>query len=169
MTLPELSLALYHLATPQGATPAQIGSFLTGFRVNGFDRRADVLALFAGIMRELAVGVGFGKGTDGEEEGEGLVCDIVGTGGDGQNTFNVSTTAGIVVAGTGARVYKVSHFLQSVSGGFDLNSRRNLKLHLYSHRHFSSCSVTLTQIDNNDSTEIKQRPPAPVQPIYYSH
>jgi len=44
------------------------------------------------------------------EQGEGLgpVCDIVGTGGDGHNTFNVSTTAGIVASGAGARVFKVT-------------------------------------------------------------
>lgn len=104
VTLPELSLALHHLATADGATAAQIGSFLTGFRLNGFDRRADVLAAFAVVMRQLAVEVQF---ENAGEEAEGAVCDIVGTGGDGQNTFNVSTTAGIVVAGAGMKVYKV--------------------------------------------------------------
>ena len=36
--------------------------------------------------------------------------DIVGTGGDGYNLFNVSTTAAIVAAGAGARVIKVLFF-----------------------------------------------------------
>jgi len=58
------------------------------------------------------------------EEGEGFgpVCDIVGTGGDGHNTFNVSTTAGIVASGAGARVFKVRR-----SYSYSLHSDLQLK------------------------------------------
>jgi anthranilate phosphoribosyltransferase len=47
------------------------------------------------------------KATVEEPEGD-FIVDIVGTGGDGYNLFNVSTTAAIVAAGAGARVIKVS-------------------------------------------------------------
>ena len=144
MTLPELSLALRHLATTDGATPAQIGSFLTGFRLNGFDRRADVLAAFATVMRELAIEVEFEKQ---EGEGEGGVCDIVGTGGDGQNTFNVSTTAGIVVAGAGMKVYKVRYLSTDLGSCGEGDSSRDLKLHLYCRTLSVKGALEMTQLD----------------------
>jgi len=50
------------------------------------------------------------------------ICDIVGTGGDGHNTFNVSTTAGIVASGAGARVFKVSQTKISPSLSLEMNN-----------------------------------------------
>jgi anthranilate phosphoribosyltransferase len=57
-----------------------------------------VIASAASLMRELAVPLVL-------DDGEWV--DIVGTGGDGKDTFNVSTTAAIVAAGAGCRVAKV--------------------------------------------------------------
>ncbi|SGY81118.1 BQ5605_C009g05463 [Microbotryum silenes-dioicae] len=99
----DVSLAFQHLAVEAGAAPAQIGAFLAALRFSGKDGNPLIVAECAKVMQSNAVTVDVGEGL-----GEGPVCDIVGTGGDGQNTFNVSTTAAIVAAGVGCRVYKVS-------------------------------------------------------------
>jgi len=78
-----------------GATPAQIGGFLVALRMKG--ETVEEIAAAATVMRELATHV--------EADGPHLV-DIVGTGGDGSNTFNISTTAAFVVAAAGGRVAK---------------------------------------------------------------
>lgn len=100
-TADDTRLAFFHLAEPQGASPTQIGAFLSALRLTGKDGEPSVVAACADVMQQHALAVDVG------EFGEGPVCDIVGTGGDGQNTFNVSTTAGIVAAGAGCKVYKV--------------------------------------------------------------
>ncbi|BGP18112.1 hypothetical protein JCM10213_004215 [Rhodosporidiobolus nylandii] len=99
-----------HLASPSGAHPAQIGAFLSALRLTGKDAEPEVVAECARVMQQHALEVEF-------DEGEGPVCDIVGTGGDGHNTFNVSTTAGIVAAGAGLRVYKHGNKAATSSSG----------------------------------------------------
>ena len=93
--------AFHHLLTPSSATQEQIGSFLTALHLTGLDKQSDVLAAAANVLHHHAVKLSVeGADTD-------FVVDIVGTGGDGWNTFNVSTTAAIVAAGAGARLLKV--------------------------------------------------------------
>lgn len=75
------------------ATPAQIGAFLAALRVRG--ETPDVVAACAEVMQAHAEPVPI----DG-------VVDICGTGGDGVDTFNVSTAAGFVLAACGQRVAK---------------------------------------------------------------
>src|ERR1700734_4366273 len=97
----DLKLALNHLFTPDAIHPAQIGSFLTALHVERIERRPESLAAAAAVLRERALKAVV-------EDDHDFVVDIVGTGGDGHNTFNVSTAAAIVAAGAGARVIKVS-------------------------------------------------------------
>lgn len=101
---PELATqAFEHLASgPTGASEAQIGAFLAGLTLSGVDQRSDIVAACAKVMRSYSVKI------DRLDLGEGeVVVDIVGTGGDGHDTFNVSTSAAIVAAGAGAIVCKV--------------------------------------------------------------
>jgi len=76
------------------ATPAQIAGFAVALRAKG-----ETVVEFEGLVRTMlahAVPISV----------PGPIVDIVGTGGDGAHTVNISTMATIVVAGTGARVVK---------------------------------------------------------------
>lgn len=97
----DLQLALNHVFTPGSIDPTQIGAFLTALHISRLERRPESLAMAASLLRSRAIPASVDCGD------EDFVVDIVGTGGDGHNTFNVSTTAAIVAAGAGARVIKV--------------------------------------------------------------
>ncbi len=102
------------------ATPAQIGAFLMGLAMKG--ETVSEVAAAAEVMRKLATPV------DIDTQG---VVDIVGTGGDGARTFNVSTTASFVVAGAGARVAKHGNrSVSSASGAADLLEAMGVNLNL---------------------------------------
>lgn len=96
----DVEMAIGHLATANGSNPAQIGAFLTALKLTGLDKTPRVLSASARAMMAYSVPI---KIQDSKE----FYVDIVGTGGDGHNTFNVSTSAAIVAAGAGARVIKV--------------------------------------------------------------
>jgi anthranilate phosphoribosyltransferase len=76
------------------ATPAQLAALLMGLRMRG--ETVDELTGFALAMRERVVRVDAPEGT----------IDVVGTGGDGSGTFNISTTAALVAAAAGVPVAK---------------------------------------------------------------
>ena len=82
------------------ATEAQIGAFITALRMKG--ETIDEIVGAVKVMREKATFVDTGVDTAGGE----ILMDIVGTGGDGSGTFNVSTTTAFVVAGAGIPVAK---------------------------------------------------------------
>ncbi|MDR3470896.1 MAG: anthranilate phosphoribosyltransferase [Devosia sp.] len=101
------------------ATPSQVGAFLMGMRVKG--ETVGEIAAAVSILREKMVKV---------EVPEGAI-DIVGTGGDGAGTLNISTAAAIVVASTGVPVAKHGNrALSSKSGAAECLQALGVKLDL---------------------------------------
>lgn len=84
------------------ATPAQIGSFITALRMKG--EKVEEITGFARVMREKAEKI---------VTRHRILMDTCGTGGDRSNSFNISTAAAFVIAGTGVAVAK--HGNRSVS------------------------------------------------------
>nr|WP_302599372.1 anthranilate phosphoribosyltransferase [uncultured Cellulosilyticum sp.] len=99
------------------ATEAQIGSLLTALRMRG--ETVEEITASAKVMREKC----------NQLKGKGDLLDIVGTGGDCTNTFNVSTVSSLVVAAAGVKVAK--HGNRSVSskcGSADVLEALGVKL-----------------------------------------
>lgn len=93
------------------ATPAQIGGFLMALRARG--ESVSEYAAAAAVMRAHCIPVKAPEGA----------MDIVGTGGDGKHTLNISTATAFVVAGAGVPVAKHGNRnLSSKSGTADVQS-----------------------------------------------
>ncbi|NOR20083.1 MAG: anthranilate phosphoribosyltransferase [Xanthomonadales bacterium] len=100
------------------ASDVQIGAFLLALRMKG--ETIDEITGGVQVLREFASGV--------QVEGRHLV-DIVGTGGDGANLFNVSTAASFVVAAAGGRVAKHGNrSVSSSSGSADVLEAAGVRL-----------------------------------------
>ncbi|HEX7073550.1 MAG TPA: anthranilate phosphoribosyltransferase [Hyphomicrobiaceae bacterium] len=99
------------------ASPAQMGAFLMALRVRG--ETVDEITGAAELMRSKMTPV----------EAPPDTVDIVGTGGDGLGTYNVSTCASLVAAGAGVRVGKHGNrAVSSVSGASDVLAALGVKL-----------------------------------------
>jgi len=79
-----------------GATPSQIGAYLVALRMKG-----ETIPEITGSVRAMR-SVSVKVNVDTTEP----IYDVVGTGGDGAHTFNISTAAAFVLAGTGRKVAK---------------------------------------------------------------
>jgi anthranilate phosphoribosyltransferase len=101
------------------ATPSQVGAFLMGMRVKG--ETVGEIAAAVSILREKMVPVAAPDD----------VIDIVGTGGDGAETLNISTATAIVVASAGVPVAKHGNrALSSKSGASDVLQALGVKIDL---------------------------------------
>lgn len=86
--------------------PSQIASFITVYLMRSIS--VEELSGFREALLELAIPIDV-RGQD--------TIDLCGTGGDGKNTFNISTLASFVVAGAGYKVVKHGNYgVSSVSG-----------------------------------------------------
>jgi anthranilate phosphoribosyltransferase len=115
------------------ATPAQIGAFITALRMKG--ETVDEIVGAAKVMRAKATRICSAKNhalsIDRDEinvEDE-TILDTCGTGGDGTNTFNVSTATAFVAAGAGVKVAKHGNrAVSSQCGSADVLERLGVKL-----------------------------------------
>lgn len=99
------------------ATPAQTGGFLMALRTRG--ETVDEYAAAAAVMRAKCVPVKAPAGA----------MDIVGTGGDGKHTLNISTATAFVVAGAGVTVAKHGNRnLSSKSGTADVQTQMGINV-----------------------------------------
>jgi anthranilate phosphoribosyltransferase len=99
------------------ATPAQIGGFLMALRTRG--ETVNEYAAAAAVMRAKCNAVRAPEGA----------MDIVGTGGDGKGTLNISTATAFVVAGAGVPVAKHGNRnLSSKSGAADALTEMGIKV-----------------------------------------
>lgn len=103
------------------ATEAQIGALMMGLRMKG--ESIDEITAAARVMRDLAIKI--------DVSDINYLVDIVGTGGDGQNLFNVSTASSFVIAAAGATIAKHGNRgVSSKSGSSDLLEQAGINLDL---------------------------------------
>lgn len=105
LSKPEAKKVLLEIAKEK-YNDAHLTSFMTVFMMRPIT--VDELAGFREALKELAIKV---------DLSEFNTIDIVGTGGDGKNTFNISTLTSFIVAGTGQKVAKHGNYSVSSQSG----------------------------------------------------
>ena len=109
LTLSEAKEVLIQMASEK-YNAAQMASFLTVYLMRPIS--VDELAGFREALLELAIKI---------DLSEFNTIDLCGTGGDGKNTFNISTLTSFIVAGTGNKVAKHGNYsASSVSGSSNM-------------------------------------------------
>ena len=104
------------------ATEAQIGSFVTALRMKG--ETVPEITGMAETMREKSLKVSISLQNN-------KLVDTAGTGGDGQNTMNISTAAAIVASAAGAKVAKHGNrAVSSMCGSADILEAVGVKIDL---------------------------------------
>jgi anthranilate phosphoribosyltransferase len=115
----EETAAVMDLVLTDNASPVVMGAFLAALRVKR-ETPEEVAGLAAAMLKHAT-----------RIEVPGRCVDIVGTGGDGQNTVNVSTMAALVIAGTGLTVVKHGNRgATSMSGSADVLAELGVRLDL---------------------------------------
>ena len=119
LTRPQAEEAMRTMMSGE-ALPEHVAALLMGLRARG--ERLDELVGFTKVMREFAVPV---------ELDDPHAIDLCGTGGDGADTFNISTTATLVAAGAGVTVAKHGNrSVSSKSGSADVLEELGVKIDL---------------------------------------
>ncbi len=115
--------AAFDIIMSGDATPTQIGGFLMALRVRG--ETIDEIAGAVTTMRAKMLRV----------DAPGDAIDIVGTGGDGSGTYNISTCAAFVSAACGVAIAKHGNrALSSRSGAADVLTSLGIDIELPPHR-----------------------------------
>lgn len=116
LTKEEAKSVLVNISSGQ-YNPSQISSFLTVFMMRNIT--IDELSGFREALLELCVPVDFS---------EFNTIDLCGTGGDGKDTFNISTLASFIVAGAGIKVAKHGNYgVSSISGSSNVMENLGVK------------------------------------------
>ncbi|MFN3712529.1 MAG: anthranilate phosphoribosyltransferase [Alcanivoracaceae bacterium] len=120
LNVDEMRQVMHQIMTG-GATDAQIGAFLMGLRMKS--ETIDEITGAVQVMRELMTPVKVGELP--------YLVDIVGTGGDGANLFNVSSASSFVAASAGCHVAKHGNrSVSSRSGAADVLEAAGIRLDL---------------------------------------